>query len=378
MTGRPFERLFDLLPTARIVGGAVRDGLLGIPVADVDFAVAMRPEQVVAALRGAGIGVALTGLKHGTVTAIIKDGSSGGRGYEITSLRRDVTTDGRHAEVEYSDDWAEDAARRDFTINAMSMDAQGQIFDYCGGREDLAQGRVRFVGDARARVAEDYLRILRYFRFYARFGRAAPDTDALAAIAQGVPGLARLSAERVWHELKGLLAAEDPVPALRLMQQTGVLAALLPGGADPENVARLGPAEALLRFAALAVDACRYTESLRLSRAEAALLAGYCTAQPPPVDADDDELRRALEATPLAHLIGASRLRGDPAGFQARLAAMPRPVFGLRGRDAVALGVPAGEAVGQALADVKRWWRAGGCRASAPQCRVELARRLRG
>jgi len=366
------RRLFEVLPEARVVGGAVRDGLLGAPVADIDLAIGIAPERVIEDLDAAGVKSVPTGIKHGTVTAIV-----GGRGYEITTLRRDVATDGRHARIAYTEDWREDAARRDFTINALSMDRFGRVYDYFGGCEDLEQGRVRFVGDPHARVAEDYLRILRFFRFYARFGRGRADQAALAAIRDSVAGLAKLSAERVWHELKGLLAVADPVPALILMRDTGVLQALLPGGADIEWVRRLGPAEPLLRFAALAERPISYAESLRFSRAEAAAIEGYCQADPPPIEADDDELRRALEAAPPAHLIGASRLRGDPESFQARLAAIPRPVFPLHGRDAVALGVPPGEAVGRILAQVHQWWRAGGCRAPAAACRAELARLAR-
>jgi hypothetical protein len=333
----------------------------------------MPPEQVTAALRQGGIEAVPTGIAHGTVTAVL-----GGRGYEITSLRRDVATDGRHAAIAYTDDWEEDAARRDFTINALSADRCGIVYDYFGGREDLRQGRVRFVGDARARVAEDYLRILRFFRFFARFGGGTADAEALAAIRDGLPGLARLSAERVWHELKGLLAADDPVPALWLMRDAGVLAALLPGGTDIERVQCLGRAEPLLRFAALADDAPQYGKALRLSRSERQRLEGYCRTVPPPPSADDDELRRALEAAPAAALIGASRLRGDPAGFQQRLGALTRPVFPLHGRDALALGMAAGEEVGRTLEQVRLWWRAGGCSATAAQCRAELARLLRG
>jgi len=367
------ERLFAVLPGARVVGGAVRDRLLGQQAADVDFAAPLPPERVIEHLRAAGVGFAPTGLKHGTVTAIIN-----GRGYEITSLRRDVATDGRHAQVQYTDDWQEDAARRDFTFNALSMDQAGKIYDYFGGAEDLAEGRVRFVGDAAARVAEDYLRILRFFRFYARFGRGDPDPAAIAAITAGVPGLSRLSPERVWSELKGLLSTADPVPALRLMDQTGVLTTLLPGGSDIAAIARLGPADALLRFAALAPDAPRYAAVLRWSAAEHALIAGYCRVELPPAFASDDDLRRALDQVPRAHLIGASRLRGDKAEFQARIQAMPAPVFPLKGRDATALGVPAGERVGELLAELRAWWRSAGCTAPVEACRQELARRIRG
>ena len=366
-------RLFATLPGARAVGGAVRDALLGIAAADVDLAVAMPPDQTMARLAEAGIKTVPTGLAHGTITAVIA-----GKGYEITSLRHDLSTDGRHAVVAFTDDWRKDAARRDFTINAMSMDAGGHIFDYFGGEADLRAGRVRFVGDAAARVAEDYLRILRFFRFWARFGRDAPDEAAIQAIRAGIAGLAQLSPERVWHELKGLLAAPDPAPALQWMQTTGVLAALLPGGADPARVARLGRAEPLLRFAALADRPLQYAAPLRLSRAESARLAGYCGAIPPPVTAGDDDLRRALDLYLPEHLIGASRLRGDPPAFQDRVRALPRPHFPLLGRDVTALGVPAGRGVGALLADLREWWRAGGCGAGREACLAELVLRARG
>ena len=367
------RRLWTLLPGARIVGGAVRDHLLGIVAADIDLAVGLPPDQTMARLRAAGVEVIPTGLAHGTLTAVIDH-----KGYEITALRRDVATDGRHAVVEFTDDWQADAARRDFTINALSMDENGRVYDYFDGRADLRAGRVRFVGDAGARVTEDYLRILRFFRFWARFGRIPPDAAAIDAIKAGMAGLTQLSAERIWRELTGLLATHSPVPALRLMRQIGVLAVLLPGGADPERVAALGEADYLLRFAALADQPGQYAGSLRLSRAETGRLAGFCRNILPPVEASDDDLRRALELDPADHLIGASRLRGDLPGFQARLAAMPRPHFPLLGRDVMAHGVAAGPKVGQALAMMRAWWRAGGCVGDRKACLAELARRAAG
>ncbi len=174
------------LPRARLVGGAVRDALAGLPVADLDLATPDPPASVIDTLSRAGIRVVPTGIAHGTVTAI-----ADGRPIEITTLRRDVATDGRHATVAFTDDWHEDAARRDFTINAMSMTPAGEVEDWFGGREDLAAGRVRFVGEASRRLAEDYLRALRFFRFHARYGSGAPDEEAVTAIAAAVPGLAR-------------------------------------------------------------------------------------------------------------------------------------------------------------------------------------------
>ena len=193
------------VPEARVVGGAVRDALAGREVTDIDLATPRTPDEVTQALRAAGIRAVPTGLDHGTVTAV-----AGGRGFEITTLRRDVETDGRHARVAFTDDWRADAARRDFTINALSMTRDGAVFDYFDGVADLRAGRLRFVGDPSSRIAEDYLRILRYFRFFARYASGPADPAALTAIRAGVPGLATLSAERVWSELIGILSAPDP------------------------------------------------------------------------------------------------------------------------------------------------------------------------
>ncbi len=176
-------RVMTALPGARVVGGAVRDALAGREVADIDLATPMLPAEVAAALAKAGIRAVPTGLEHGTQTAV-----TNGRGFEVTTLRRDVATDGRRATVAFTTDWREDAARRDFTINAMSMTPDGTVFDYFGGLDDLRAGILRFVGDAATRVAEDYLRILRFFRFYARYGAGAPDSDAIAAIRGGIGG----------------------------------------------------------------------------------------------------------------------------------------------------------------------------------------------
>ncbi|RYI95615.1 MAG: CCA tRNA nucleotidyltransferase, partial [Acetobacteraceae bacterium] len=202
------------LPGARAVGGAVRDALAGLALHDVDVAAPLPPEEIARRLTAAGLKVFETGLAHGTVTAVLAH-----EPVEVTSLRRDLVTDGRHAEVAWTEDWREDAARRDFTINAMSLSATGELWDYFGGRADLAAGKVRFVGEPAIRLQEDYLRALRFFRFQARYGRGAPDPVSMAAIRDAVPGLARLSIERVWMELKRLLAAPDPGAALALMAE---------------------------------------------------------------------------------------------------------------------------------------------------------------
>ncbi|MDA8249555.1 MAG: CCA tRNA nucleotidyltransferase [Rhodospirillales bacterium] len=363
------------LPEARLVGGAVRDALAGRPVADVDLATPRPPADVMAALAAAGLKAVPTGIDHGTVTAV-----SGHRGFEVTTLRHDLSTDGRHAEVAFTDDWQADAARRDFTINAMSMAANGAVFDYFGGISDLRAGRVRFVGQAATRIAEDYLRILRFFRFWARYGAGAADAEAVAAIAAAVPGLRRLSAERVWMELKRILAAPDPRGAVALMQQLGVLAAVLPEGTAPLRlaalVARGTPADPMLRLAALLDgDATALAVRLKLSAAERDRLRALRAAPALPPQADDDALRRALAGESREVLLGRVWLAGGDADLLARLSAMPAPAFPLRGRDLRAAGVPAGPEMGALLRALRDWWLAGGCTGDV---RAELRRRTDG
>lgn len=369
------------LPGARAVGGAVRDALAGLALHDVDIAAPWPPEAIAGRLRQVGLKVFETGLAHGTVTAVLAH-----QPVEVTSLRRDVVTDGRHAEVAWTTDWREDAARRDFTINAMSLSAAGELWDYFGGRDDLAAGRVRFVGEPGIRLQEDYLRALRFFRFQARYGRGAPDPAAVAAIRAAVPGLARLSAERVWMELKRLLAAPDPVEALALMAETGVLGAVLPEGADLRTLARLqaagAPAEPLLRMAALlppALDAIRHlAERLRLSGEEAAALADMARLRLPQLEDGEDDLRRLLaEADHRSVLdrawLAEARHGGDAwPGLRARIAAEPRPGFPVQGRDALEAGLAPGPQVGRLLGRLRAWWLAGGCRASREACLAEL------
>jgi poly(A) polymerase len=301
---------------------------------------------------------------------------SGGRGFEVTTLRRDVETDGRHAVVAFTDDWRQDAARRDFTFNALSLTRDGMVFDYFAGRADLAAGIVRFVGDPATRIAEDALRILRFFRFHARYGRGAPDPAALAGIKVGLAGLAILSAERVWSEILRILAAPDPSGAVALMADLGVLAAILPEGANPWALERLvatgAPADPLLRFAALSTGPAEAVGArLRLSGAEREMLAALQSGAPP--CGDDAALRRALADAPGEVLVGRAWLAGD-SGLAARLSAMRRPVFPLEGRDVLALGLSEGRHVGELLRGVRQWWLDGGCVADAAACRAELAR----
>ena len=367
--------LLAALPRARLVGGCVRDMLAERPVADIDLATPDPPDRVMAAVEAAGLKAVPTGLKHGTVTAV-----SGGRGFEITTLRRDVATDGRHAEVAWTDDWRVDAARRDFTMNAMSLSQDGHLFDFFGGADDLAAGRVRFVGDPGARIAEDYLRILRFFRFQARYGRQPPEPATLAALRDGAGGLVQLSAERVWSEFKRVLVAPDPRGSLRLMAELGVLAAILPEVRDLDRFERLvaagAPADPVLRLAALA-PADDIGARWRLSAKEQTELAGLAGPPPDPALTGAD-LRRCLADTPPATLIGRSWLAhgAEGAAVRERIAAEPPPHFALAGRDALALGVAPGPQVGALIRDVREWWMAGGCVASAASCRAELARRV--
>jgi poly(A) polymerase len=368
------------LPGARVVGGAVRDALARREVHEIDLATPLTPEQVMAALRKAGLRAVPTGIEHGTVTAVVD-----GRGFEITTLRRDVETDGRHAVVAFTDDWRADASRRDFTINAMSMTPDGKVFDYFGGIDDLRAGRVRFVGAPAKRIAEDYLRILRYFRFFAPYGRTPADHAALAAIRANVAGLARLSVERVWSELSRILSAPDPRGAITLMADAGVLDAVLVEGADPARLAKLieadAPPDPLLRLAALLTgDEEALADRLRLSGTERNRLVALRKGPVPRPDMDDAELRRLLADEAPGMLIDRAWLAGgatpDFTGLRARLAALPRPVFPLEGRDVLALGVREGPRVGSLLRTVRRWWLDGGCTASAADCRGDLLRRM--
>lgn len=416
LAGPAVRAVLAALPGARAVGGCVRDALADRPVHDVDVAAPLPPDAIAGLLRAAGLRVFDTGLAHGTVTAVLER-----QPVEVTALRRDVATDGRHAAVEWTTDWREDSGRRDFTINALSLDAAGRLWDYHGGRADLTAGRVRFVGDPATRLAEDYLRVLRFFRFQARYGRGAPDPEAVAAIRAAVPGLARLSAERVWTELARLLALPDPVAALELMRATGVLEAVLPEAARLDRLAtlvRLGaPAEALLRLAAVlapAPDAAAREATLRelgrrlrLSGRERTELRALAAPGDPrdragPTGAearlgpspapDPAELRRALwsvqRAVPepggqwvlarrawLAEASPCPAAAGDAAGWgalRARIAATAPPTFPLAGRDVLAEGVAPGPCVGRLLSGIVAWWWRRGCADPAEACRARL------
>jgi poly(A) polymerase len=355
---------------ARFVGGCVRDALLDplAEAADLDLATPEPPERVIALARWAGLKALPTGLAHGTVTIL-----AAARRYEVTTLRRDVRTNGRHAEVAFTDDFEEDAARRDFTINAMSCDPAGRVYDYFGGRVDLAAGRIRFVGDPATRIAEDYLRILRFFRFFARFGRPPADPDALAACAAAAPQLHRLSGERVRQELFRLLAAERSPEALRLMREIGVLAHLLPARDDLGPLRRLIAAwpesDPVLRLAALlpSADAVETIATrLRLSNREHQRLGELLRLPYPDPAASRPEHRRAFFA--LGTDLHLDRLRlavaesaADP-GALARVeelaATWTSPRMPLNGDDLIARGLSPGPQLGALLAAFRSWWEA--------------------
>jgi poly(A) polymerase len=390
------EALFAALAkagiAARFVGGCVRDALLGRPIADIDLATPARPEEIIAALAEAGIKSVPTGIAHGTVTAVVNSPSDSNlppRHFEITTLRRDVETDGRHARVTFDADWSEDAARRDFTINALYLDLDGTVHDPVGGLADLKALRVRFVGDPATRIAEDVLRVLRYYRFEARFGGGAGEATARAACRAAVPRLATLSAERVAGEVLRLLAVPDPVPALRMMAADGVLPAILPEATRLDRLQQLlriepAPPDALHRLAAV-VDAdadgmAAMAERLRLSNAQRDRLVGL--APPWPIDpAADDKAQRLAR-----YRLGAERYR-DLALLAAAEGAIDRmrlcqmiaiagtwtpPALPLAGHDVTALGIPPSPRVGRLLADVRRWWEDGDFTADYAACLAKL------
>ncbi|PWR22724.1 hypothetical protein DKG74_12610 [Zavarzinia aquatilis] len=358
----------------RFVGGCVRDALLGEVPADIDIATPLEPKAVMARARAAGLKAVPTGIDHGTVTVIADHVP-----VEVTTLRRDVETDGRHATVAYTGDWREDAARRDFTINALYADPDGALFDPVGGLADLAAGRVRFIGDAKARLAEDYLRALRFFRFHARFAQCPADAAALGAIAAARAELTRLSAERVAAELLKTLALPRAAEAVGLMADCGVLAVLLPEAADGARLARLLPlsGDPLLRLAALLpglpLVGAEVAGRLRLSNAQKARLSAALVAEALPDDAAG--LRRLIALHGRQAAEDRALLAGDPV-LAARIAALDVPDFPLKGGDLLALGLAPGPAVSALMKVLLDWWLAQDPPPLREACLLEARRRL--
>lgn len=365
----------------RFVGGAVRDTLLGLPVSDVDIATALLPQTVIDRLEAGGIKAVPTGLDHGTITAVVD-----GKSYEITTLRRDVSTDGRRATVAFATDWKEDAARRDFTINALYADPKtGDVFDYFGGLSDLEAGCVRFIGDATQRIAEDFLRILRYFRFLARFGSGQVDAEAVNACAQGAHGLTALSRERIAQELTRLLSLKSPDASIGLMIEHGIFAPFLPELCSDahDRLQRLVQREHLFnqplslpaRFLSLlvpepvAVD--KVAARLKLSNKMREHLANRSNAGMPTeaniraiayrfdnatardvamLFADDDSLPRCLE----------------------RLEDWNSPTMQIKGGDLIKMGLPSGPIVTKTWQEIEAAWIAEGFPASERQSELAL------
>lgn len=358
---------------ARVVGGAVRNALLAKPVGDVDIATTALPAEILAAGRAAGLHTVPTGIEHGTVTII-----SGHEAHEVTTLRRDVETDGRRATVAFTDDWLLDAGRRDLTMNALYCDADGTVHDPVGGYGDLQAGRVRFIGDPDQRIAEDYLRILRFFRFYAEHGRGGPDRAGLDACLRGRHGLERLSAERIRAEMLKLLAAPRAVDAVDAMTGHGLLSPLLGRAPRLRVFARIVTAEhaldvapdAILRLSALALavtdDIAFAAGHWRLSNAERdglLVIDGRLFEQIRRAVDDPRQARRLLYEWGPGRWRRAcfAAWRDAVQGADIRwLLGLPerwsRPVLPARGRDVVAAGIPAGRAVGELLARLETWW----------------------
>ena len=380
-------RIFSLLnqdgEEVRVVGGAVRNALMDLPVTDTDLATTWAPAEVMARAEAEGIRAVPTGIDHGTVTLVID-----GRGFEVTTLRHDAETDGRRAKVVFGSDWQIDAERRDFTINALYADQSGSIIDLVGGLADVASRTVRFIGDPDDRIAEDHLRILRYFRFFAHYGAGRPDAAALKACARARDSLVKLSAERVWKELKTLLKARDPGRALLWMRQAGVLSLVLPesekwgidsiGGLIATEAALGWEPDPLLRLMAMVPPDTERMRALaarlKLSSAEAERLAQWSRA---PVIAPTlaitalDRLLYRHGSGPVMDRIRLSlvsarvRADADPAALTeaaghsrhlARAEAWERPVFPVKGSDLIAQGIEPGPAMGARLAALKERW----------------------
>ncbi len=349
--------------SARFVGGCVRNTLMDRPVDDIDIATQLDPSETLAALEAAEIRAIPTGIEHGTITAII-DGTP----FEITSLRRDVETDGRRAIVAFTTDWAEDAQRRDFRLNALYAAPDGEIFDPTGGYEDALAGRVIFIGDGDQRLKEDYLRILRFFRFNAWYG-AGIEAKGLAACERQRDGLAKIARERIWKELKKLLAAPDPTGAITAMGQSGVLDMVLPdhSGADglhnlrvTEQLVQVG-ADPMLRLMALIpriAPAVQHTsEALRLSKEETNRLSTWAADNLPEiVGMRGQELRAILYWHGRQAVVDRAMLSAaDVRDILAAARIWRSPEFPIRGEDALAAGYE-GIDIGLALSRVDRAW----------------------
>ena len=376
------QLLFDILEEnggeARINGGAVRNSLMGKPVADVDVATTLQPNDVIARLIKAGHKSIPTGIDHGTVTAVI-----GGAAYEITTLREDIETDGRHAIVRFGLDWEADANRRDLTINGLYCDRNGTVFDFVNGYEDIKNGVVRFIGDADTRIKEDALRILRFFRFFAWYGSGRPYASGLKASSANKRLITNLSMERVWAETRKMLSAPDPSRALLWMRTTGILGEILPEtvnwGIDaiPGLISCAGQydweVDYLLRLMAMIKPDAAVVKALAtrltLSNKETNRLSAWAQASAPSADLPPDELGKLLYRHGREGMLDAIRLEcvhlkgrelSEDAQAMVRLAEdaanWHRPIFPVKGQDLIDMGMRPGKAVGERLSKLEDSW----------------------
>lgn len=389
---------------SRFIGGCVRNALMHLPIHDIDIATQETPDRVLALLADAGIHTVPTGIEHGTITAVVNH-----KPFEVTSLRRDIATDGRRATVAYTEDWREDAARRDFTFNTLSADPDGTVYDYFNGMQDLAHRLIRFVGRAAERVTEDRLRILRYFRFVAVYGMRIADRYEFQIVVNNAEHLTELSAERIRDELLKIVGSANHHDAVRMMFEQGIFEVILPEVKDTVWYKRLSwldssaikidqvAPDPIRRLAALidtdGMGAAAVARRLKLSRAQIARLrrikAPDWDAKP---ETSEAELRGVLsrlgarEVIDLALLEWSRRLiltprlpKPETAAWQALLARAGawEPIdLPVKGGDIVALGVPPGPRVSEILGGIEEWWRDGGCVADREACLTELRSRI--
>ncbi len=345
---------------ARVAGGAVRNALLGVPVADIDIATTLSPQEVKRRCLARQFAVHPTGIEHGTVTVVVQH-----MPFEVTTLRRDVSTDGRRATVAFTGDWAEDAGRRDFTMNAMYCDAAGNVYDYSDGYKDVLHRKVKFVGTPSRRIREDYLRILRFFRFHATYGKGAPDAAGLAACTRLRKGIENLSAERIRQELLKILVAPRAVETLKVMAASHILERVLDHVPAWRMIARL-PADSVLRLSALARHSAGLRNRLRLSNEEARRLQQIAEAPTLTPELHAHERHRILYALgaeawrDAVHMsLAQSRAPLDHPAWRELLMVpdrWPMPTFPVSGRDLQAAGLAPGPAMGQTLRSLEDWW----------------------
>ena len=390
----PLKAVFAALTseggTARVVGGAVRNTLLGMPVTDIDIATTVLPNDVMRLATAHGLSAHPTGIEHGTVTVV-----ANGHPFEVTTLRRDVETDGRRALVAFTTDWAEDAARRDFTINALYTAPDGTLFDITGGRADLKARHIRFIGDPHDRIREDYLRILRFFRFTAQYGVGPPDAPGLAACRELKVGMTGLSGERIGAETLKLVVAPRAAEVVALMRDAGLLDIIAGAGADAGCFERLVAIErtlgvapdAVTRLAALASNpgnAAEMARRLRLSNVQTEALKAAATPSPAFDPAISEAAARAClyrigpenfrRAARVAWAASQTAIDDVPHKYRASLPdRWTAPALPFRGSDVMALGIAAGPRIGKILESFENWWITGDFTADAAAQKAKLA-----